>query len=232
MRMLPQCGRVLAVSEAERRQLDALGVPSDRVRLHPQSGRSRRVRPSRPLGSLSRTRAVWRPAAGDVSWASSPPASGSTCSCARVCARLRQSRSATRDRRQRHGSGSLARQTCGGARPGRRTIFTGLLRGHERLDALADADVVVYPSEHEIFGLVPLEALLVGHTGVVTDDCGCGEVISSVGGGIVVSVGDVPGIARAIDDVLEPPGCVARSCGAGGLANPATFRTGGGLVRR
>jgi len=58
-----------------------------------------------------------------------------------------------------------------------RTRFTGLLRGRERLDALADADVVVYPSEHEIFGLVPLESILSGTPVVVAGDSGCGEVV-------------------------------------------------------
>lgn len=32
---------------------------------------------------------------------------------------------------------------------------TGLLRGADRLEALAAADVVVYPSSDEVFGLVP-----------------------------------------------------------------------------
>ena len=58
-----------------------------------------------------------------------------------------------------------------------RTIFTGLLRGQERLEALADADVVVYPSEDEVFGLVPLEALLCGTPVIVADDSGCGEIV-------------------------------------------------------
>ena len=40
-----------------------------------------------------------------------------------------------------------------------RTLFTGLLQGRERLEALADATVLVYPAEDEVFGLVPLEAL-------------------------------------------------------------------------
>lgn len=41
-----------------------------------------------------------------------------------------------------------------------RTVFTGLLSGRERLEALTAADLVVYPSDHEVFGLVPVEALL------------------------------------------------------------------------
>ena len=86
-----------------------------------------------------------------------------------------------------------------------RTVFTGLLTGRERLEALADAAVVVYPSEHEVFGLVPLEALLCGSPVVVADDSGCGEIVNRVGGGQVVPVGDIDRLARAIDDVLSDP---------------------------
>jgi glycosyltransferase involved in cell wall biosynthesis len=86
-----------------------------------------------------------------------------------------------------------------------RTHFTGLLRGRERLEALADADVVVYPSDHEVFGLVPLEALLSGSPVIVADDCGCGEVVNAVGGGLVTRLGDVDALARGIERVLEAP---------------------------
>src|SRR5207245_10730997 len=43
-----------------------------------------------------------------------------------------------------------------------RTRFTGLVRGVDRLEALADADVVVYPSQDEVLGLVAVAALLPG----------------------------------------------------------------------
>ena len=56
-----------------------------------------------------------------------------------------------------------------------RTYYTGLLTGRERLEALADADVVVYQSDHEVFGLVPLEAVLCGTPVIVADDSGCGD---------------------------------------------------------
>ena len=86
-----------------------------------------------------------------------------------------------------------------------RTLFTGLLPGRLRVEALADADVVVYPSRDEAFGLVPLEALLSGTPVIVADDAGCGEVIARVGGGRVVRQGDVAEVARAIRAVLEQP---------------------------
>ena len=72
-----------------------------------------------------------------------------------------------------------------------RVIRAGLLTGETRLDALAAANVVVYPSRDEIFGLVPLEALLCGTPVVVCDDSGCGEVISATGGGLVVPPADI-----------------------------------------
>jgi glycosyltransferase involved in cell wall biosynthesis len=86
-----------------------------------------------------------------------------------------------------------------------RIVFTGLLRGRERLEALADADVLVYPSQDEIFGLVPLEALLCGTPVIVADDSGCAEIVRGVGGGQIVPLGDVEALTRAINLVLENP---------------------------
>jgi len=84
----------------------------------------------------------------------------------------------------------------------KRVLRVGLLTGRARLDALAAASVVVYPSRHEIFGLVPLEALLSGTPVIVGNDSGCGEVISATGGGCVVPPGDVPILTAAIETVL------------------------------
>jgi glycosyltransferase involved in cell wall biosynthesis len=86
-----------------------------------------------------------------------------------------------------------------------RVIRQGLLTGSERLDALGGADVVVYPSRDEIFGLVPLEALLAGTPVIVCNDSGCGEVISSTGGGLIVPPGDSATLRAAIETVLANP---------------------------
>jgi glycosyltransferase involved in cell wall biosynthesis len=88
---------------------------------------------------------------------------------------------------------------------GGRTLFTGLLRGRERLEALTDANVLAYPGHHEIFGLVPLEALLCGTPVVVADDSGCGEVIRAIGGGHVVANGDVDALTNALEELLDRP---------------------------
>jgi glycosyltransferase involved in cell wall biosynthesis len=103
------------------------------------------------------------------------------------------------------GAGAGARSLVRALGLERRTYFTGLLRAQQRLEALTDAAVVVYPSQHEIFGLVPLEALLSGTPVVVADDSGCGEVVRATGGGQVVPLGDAGALARAINDVLDGP---------------------------
>ncbi len=84
-----------------------------------------------------------------------------------------------------------------------RTRRLGLLRGRERLDALAAADVVVYPSQAEVFGLVAVEALLCGSPVIACDDSGCGEIVSGAGGGLCVPYGDPARLARAITTILD-----------------------------
>ena len=86
-----------------------------------------------------------------------------------------------------------------------RTVFTGLLSGRERLEALTAADLVVYPSDHEVFGLVPVEALLCETPVIVADDSGCGEIVDAVGGGQVIPLGDTGALAVAMDEMLGSP---------------------------
>ena len=71
--------------------------------------------------------------------------------------------------------------------------------------AYQDADVLVYPSTYEIFGLVPFEALLCGTPVIVTDDCGCGELIKEAECGYLVHYGDVAGLAETLRSALEHP---------------------------
>jgi len=80
--------------------------------------------------------------------------------------------------------------------------FIGTLEGRERLELLADTDVLVYASTAEIFGLVPFEGLLCGAPVVVADDCGCGELIAEAGAGLLVRHGDVAGLRARIRTLL------------------------------
>jgi glycosyltransferase involved in cell wall biosynthesis len=78
-----------------------------------------------------------------------------------------------------------------------------LLKAVERLEALRDASVFVSPGEHEVFGLATMEAVVCGTPVIVASDSGCGELISEIGGGAAVAVGDAGAVARALDAMLS-----------------------------
>jgi len=79
-----------------------------------------------------------------------------------------------------------------------RVVFTGLITIPYKLQVIVDSDLIVYPATHEIFGLVPFEALLCGRPVVVADDSGCGEIIKSAQAGLTVPYGDVARLRDAI----------------------------------
>ena len=87
----------------------------------------------------------------------------------------------------------------------RQIHFVDTIKGEERLALLHDADVLVYPSQREIFGLVPFEGLMMNTPVVVSDDCGCGEIIQQANAGKVVPYGDVKQLAQEIDELLSTP---------------------------
>jgi D-inositol-3-phosphate glycosyltransferase len=188
---------VLAVSPAERVQLAALGVPDDRVAALPNpvdldefdaeipqarpAGPPRvaflgKVTPRKQLDLLVRAMAL----------------------VTRTDARL-----------------AIAGSDMGGLEPAVRLATSlglasrldraGSLAGSARLDWLRAADVVVYPSAHEVFGLVPLESLLCGTPVIVADDHGCGQIVGRIDGARLVPQGDVRGLAAAIDHALAEP---------------------------
>lgn len=107
------------------------------------------------------------------------------------------------------GAGRAIRSRVARDRVGDQTLFTGLLTGRARLEVLTDADVLVQPARDEIFGPVPVEALLPGTPVVVADDSGCGEVVARTGGGRIVPQGDAPALAAAIRGRLIPDSTTA-----------------------
>jgi len=84
-----------------------------------------------------------------------------------------------------------------------RVYFAGLLAGDERFAALADADVVVYASSDEVFGLAALEALQAGTPVIVGNDGGCGEVVAAIGGGLTVAPCDPAALSAALEEILR-----------------------------
>jgi glycosyltransferase involved in cell wall biosynthesis len=84
-----------------------------------------------------------------------------------------------------------------------RVLWTGLLDDQVKFEALRDADVTVYPSVNEAFGLVPLESILAGTPVIVCNDDGCAQVIRKTGGGDFVPWSDVQALAFAIRKRLK-----------------------------
>ena len=73
------------------------------------------------------------------------------------------------------------------------------------VEAYQDADVLVYPAIYEIFGLVPFEAIMCGTPVIVTDDCGCGELVKEAGCGFLVKYGDVHDLKEKMKLLLQRP---------------------------
>ncbi len=200
-RVLPGAARVVAVSRAEACQLPALGVAAERIRRIPnaveepaEAPRPQRFR--RRFGLADREPLVLY--LGKLTPRKRVESLVEAFAGLEPGARLVI---AGNDM----GSGRSIRHRVRRLGLAGRTVMTGLLKGGERFDALAAAAVVVYPSRHEIFGLVPLEALLCGTPVIVADDSGCGENISATGGGRVVALGDVAALKEALGELLAVP---------------------------
>ena len=195
--------RVLAVTQAEATQLQALGVVADVIRIVPNPI---------DLRDLPASTAQVEPTANDapvVAYLGKLTPRKRVDVLIRAFARLR----ATDPRFMRAqlviagndmGAGHHVRaivEECGltGC-----TTFPGLLRGAARFQLLSRADVVAYASEDEIFGLVAIEAILCGTPVVVANDSGCGEIVSQIGGGLMVPPGDADALADALGRALTP----------------------------
>jgi glycosyltransferase involved in cell wall biosynthesis len=199
-RVLGGAARVLAVSEAERTQLAALGVPPPAVSVIPNPiDLDEFAEP--PARGTFRDRIGHRAGQLVLFLGKLTPRKRLDV-VVRAFHRLERPDARLVIAGNDMGAGAATRSLVRRLGLEARTVFTGLLEGRGRLDALADADVVVYPSEHEVFGLVPLESLLAGTPVVVADDSGCGEIVQAVGGGAVAPRGDADALARAIEGVL------------------------------
>lgn len=84
-------------------------------------------------------------------------------------------------------------------------VFTDYIDEEYKKAAYVDADVLVYPSIFEIFGLVPFEAIMCGTPIIVTDGCGCGEIVNEANCGNLVKYGDVSDLTKKIKAILESP---------------------------
>ncbi len=193
---------VMAVTEAERRQLQALGVAAERIRVVPNALDLDEYDPPPSRGA-------WRARLGHggplvvylgrlsprkrIDVVIAAMASGEMAHAHLVIAGNDM------------GAGDAARSQVAELGLQGRVTFPGLVTGRSRLELLADADVVVYPSADEVFGLVPLEALLCGTPVVVADDSGCGEIVDDLAGGQLVPLGDAGALGEALSRVCRAP---------------------------
>lgn len=69
---------------------------------------------------------------------------------------------------------------------GGRVVFAGMLKGREKVAALADADLFCLPSHHENFGIAAVEALAAGLPAIVSTDVGVHADITAAGAGSAV----------------------------------------------
>lgn len=84
-------------------------------------------------------------------------------------------------------------------------IFTGFLSEIEKREALVDADLFVNPGRLEIFGLVPFEAIMCGTPVIVSDDCGCGDIMKEADCGYLVKNGDIDHLKERMIVLINNP---------------------------
>jgi glycosyltransferase involved in cell wall biosynthesis len=198
--LLPRARRVLAVTETERRQLRSAGVRDGQIRVVPNPVD---VREFDGKADPVRFRRAWELGSDPVVLylGKITPRKGVDV-LVRSMAHVSIPRARVVVAGNEMQAGSAYHRAIHQTAENSRVIRVGLLRGIERFDALTAADVVVYPSRDEIFGLVPLEALLAGRPVVVADDSGCGEVVRQTGGGLCVRYGDENALAAAVNAIL------------------------------
>ena len=200
-RTMRDCARVLAVTAAERRQLTELGIEQSRIAIVPNPIDEAEFSESTSADDFRNRHA---PAGGPLVLflGKLTPRKGLDV-LLQAFARLAHDDATLIIAGNDMGSGADVDALMSSLRLDRRARRIGLLPGRARLHALAAADVVVYPSRHEIFGLVAVEALLCGAPIVVCNDSGCGEIVEELGGGVAVPYGQPQALAAAIDGILE-----------------------------
>jgi glycosyltransferase involved in cell wall biosynthesis len=98
-----------------------------------------------------------------------------------------------------------ARQDLGEHFAGTPTKFMGYLRGEELWSAFASADIFVFPSALETFGLVLIEAMAAGLPVVTSRVGGVDDMVQSGVNGYVFNVGDARGMINGVRAILSDP---------------------------
>ncbi len=96
-----------------------------------------------------------------------------------------------------------------------RVIFPGFVKDRERNRLYACADVAVFPSTYEPFGIVAIEAMAAGVPLVVGDTGGFAEIVEHGVDGLKFPPGDTSRLARCIIELLKDGELCRRLCGRG-----------------
>lgn len=94
---------------------------------------------------------------------------------------------------------------------------------NDRLDLLATADLCVFPSRYEPFGIVSIEAWAAGVPLVATRSAGPGALIEDGSDGLLVPIDDAPALTAAIRRVLGDADLKARMVANGRRRYEAEF---------
>lgn len=87
----------------------------------------------------------------------------------------------------------------------KRVLFTGMLRGQDKLEVLVDASVLIQTSLYERSPGSPIDAILSNTPIIVTNGTGAGDIISKMDAGYLVNYGDTEELVRLINKVLDEP---------------------------
>jgi glycosyltransferase involved in cell wall biosynthesis len=86
---------------------------------------------------------------------------------------------------------------------GNSVIFTGTVSEDEKMQAYVDADVFVYTSRYEVFGMSPVEALLCGTPAIIAKCSGLFDLLTGIGYPYAVDFGDYDELLRLVTLVLD-----------------------------
>ena len=86
---------------------------------------------------------------------------------------------------------------------GDKVLFTGFMKGGDKLEALVDADMVIQTSRYEQGAWAPFEAVLCGTPIIVSSNSGAGEDVRRIDAGYLVEFGNTGDLKAKMEYVIS-----------------------------